>query len=102
MDWHVTNIAPKYGSGWTGYTWNREYFPEPERFLKYLHQEGMHVTLNVHPAEGVTLMIMRVMLAKPGAIKYPASVSWIYLPAIAVYVICDNTVSVDKFHRQYQ
>ena len=53
MDWHVTNIAPKYGSGWTGYTWNREYFPEPERFLKYLHQEGMHVTLNVHPAEGV-------------------------------------------------
>lgn len=69
MDWHVTNIAPKYGSGWTGYTWNREYFPEPERFLKYLHQEGMHVTLNVHPAEGVTLMIMRVMLAKSGAIN---------------------------------
>lgn len=52
MDWHVTNIDPKYGSGWTGYTWNKEYFPKPERFLDYLHQKGMHVTLNVHPAEG--------------------------------------------------
>lgn len=39
---------------------------------------------------------------KVGSDQYPALVSWIYLPAIAVYVICDNTVSADKFHRQYQ
>lgn len=53
MDWHLVDIDPKYGSGWTGYTWNRELFPDPERFLKKLHDRGMHTTLNVHPADGV-------------------------------------------------
>ena len=53
MDWHLVDIDPKYGSGWTGYTWNREYFPEPERFLGRLHDRGMRTTLNVHPADGV-------------------------------------------------
>lgn len=53
MDWHLTNIPSKYGSGWTGYTWNREYFPEPKRFMSKLHEMGMKVTLNVHPADGV-------------------------------------------------
>lgn len=53
MDWHVTDIDPKYGSGWTGYTWNRELFPDPDRFLRALHERGMKTTLNVHPADGV-------------------------------------------------
>ncbi len=53
MDWHLTRIDPKYGSGWTGYTWNRELFPEPERFLRALHERGLKTTLNVHPADGV-------------------------------------------------
>ena len=53
MDWHLVDIDPKYGSGWTGYTWNRDLFPQPEAFLQNLHERGMHVTLNVHPAEGV-------------------------------------------------
>lgn len=53
MDWHLVNIDPKYGSGWTGYTWNKELFPKPERFLKKLHDRGMRTTLNVHPADGV-------------------------------------------------
>ena len=26
MDWHITDIDKKYGSGWTGYTWNRDLF----------------------------------------------------------------------------
>lgn len=53
MDWHITDIPRKYGSGWTGYTWNRELFPDPKRFLEQLHARGFHVTLNVHPADGV-------------------------------------------------
>jgi len=53
MDWHLVDIDPKYGSGWTGYTWNREMFPDPERFLQRLHDRGMHTTLNVHPADGI-------------------------------------------------
>lgn len=53
MDWHVTDVDPKYGSGWTGYTWNKELFPNPKRFLDGLHKRGMRTTLNVHPADGV-------------------------------------------------
>lgn len=53
MDWHLVNIEEKYGSGWTGYTWNRELFPDPEAFMKWLHERGLKVTLNVHPAEGI-------------------------------------------------
>ena len=53
MDWHLTDIDPKYGSGWTGYTWNRDYFPDPEGFMQWLHDQDMHVTLNLHPADGI-------------------------------------------------
>lgn len=53
MDWHLVDVDPRFGSGWTGYTWNRELFPEPETFLAELHHRGMAVTLNVHPADGV-------------------------------------------------
>ena len=51
MDWHLTDVP--YGSGWTGYTWNRDLFPEPRRFLEALRQRGMRTTLNLHPAGGV-------------------------------------------------
>ncbi len=53
MDWHLVDIDPKYGSGWTGYTWNRELFPDPKRFMDKLHERGMKITLNVHPADGI-------------------------------------------------
>ena len=53
MDWHLVHIDPKYGDGWTGFTWNQELFPDPERFLRWLHEKGMHTTLNLHPAQGI-------------------------------------------------
>ncbi len=53
MDWHLTELPPRCGSGWTGYTWNEALFPDPARFLKKLHERGLKVTLNVHPSEGV-------------------------------------------------
>lgn len=53
MDWHLVEIDPAIGSGWTGYTWNRELFPDPERFLRKLHEKNLKVTLNVHPADGI-------------------------------------------------
>ena len=53
MDWHLVDIDKKFGSGWTGYTWNKDFFPDPKRFLGWLHEQGLHVTLNVHPADGV-------------------------------------------------
>ena len=53
MGWHLVDIDPKYGKGWTGYTWNRGLFPDAPAMMKDLHDRGMHVSLNVHPADGV-------------------------------------------------
>ena len=53
MDWHYTDIASKYGSGWTGFSWNKELFPNHKEFLDFLHRRNMEVTLNLHPAEGI-------------------------------------------------
>ncbi|WP_051232133.1 TIM-barrel domain-containing protein [Acidipropionibacterium thoenii] len=53
MDWHLTDIDPKFGSGWTGYTWDRGLFPDPQQFQAELHRRGLKTTLNVHPADGI-------------------------------------------------
>jgi len=52
MDWHITNTG-NTSSGWTGYTWNRELFPDPEGFISELHNLGLKTALNLHPAEGI-------------------------------------------------
>ena len=76
MDWHwnTQNIESKPGidekmplsertdknreyyggfSGWTGYSWNTNLFPDYKRFLAALHKRGCAVTLNLHPSDGV-------------------------------------------------
>lgn len=54
MDWHlVDDVDPKYGSGWTGYTWNPKLFPDPKRFLDGLHERGLRTTVNIHPRDGI-------------------------------------------------
>lgn len=53
MEWHLVDIDPRYGSGWTGYTWNTDLFPDPAGFLNELHERGLATSLNVHPADGV-------------------------------------------------
>ncbi|MBV2353988.1 glycoside hydrolase family 31 protein [Streptomyces sp. J2-1] len=54
MDWHrVGSVPARYGTGWTGYSWNRELFPDPPGFLAELHRRGLRTTLNLHPADGV-------------------------------------------------
>ncbi len=51
MDWHVVNNP--YTNGWTGYTWNKDFFPDPEAFFTDIHTKGIHACLNLHPASGV-------------------------------------------------
>lgn len=51
MDWHI--VRGLNYSGWTGYTWNTDLFPNHTEFLKWLHDKGLKVSLNLHPAEGV-------------------------------------------------
>ena len=50
MDWHYTE---KDRGGWTGWTWNKELFPNYRRLLKDLNDDNLKVTLNLHPADGV-------------------------------------------------
>ncbi|KAH8724708.1 glycosyl hydrolases family 31-domain-containing protein [Phaeosphaeriaceae sp. PMI808] len=52
MDWHLVWNLPDGINGWTGYTWNKELFPDPDKFMKKLHDRGMKLTLNLHPADG--------------------------------------------------
>lgn len=50
MDWHFTE--PGKG-GWTGYTWNTDIFPDPAGLLKFVKDNNLQITMNLHPAEGV-------------------------------------------------
>lgn len=52
MDWHLTEPGEAW-SGWTGYTWNRKLFPDPQGLIDWLHSQGLKTALNLHPAEGV-------------------------------------------------
>lgn len=56
MDWHWVDIKKQFGkklSGWTGYSWNTALFPDYKAFLRELKNKNLHITLNLHPADGV-------------------------------------------------
>ncbi len=53
MDWHITDVPAELGGGWTGYTWNKDYFPDPEATMNRLKDQGLKVSLNLHPADGI-------------------------------------------------
>ena len=60
MDWHIP-IEQLQGKqdqsgqrlGWTGYTWNKTLFPDASQFLANMREQGLKLTLNMHPASGV-------------------------------------------------
>ncbi len=65
MDWHETygfsGNHPERDSqgelkGWTGYTWNKNLFPYPEKFIEWTNQQNLKTALNLHPASGVPTM----------------------------------------------
>lgn len=65
MDWHITTKPEWYkdgkkikdqageGIGWTGFTWNHNYFPNPQEFLQWTETKGLKVCMNLHPASGI-------------------------------------------------
>ena len=73
MDWHWVNVKDRFGAaadpgkprtiqeimynallpGWTGYSWNTELFPDHVELLRWLHDQGFKVPLNVHPSQGI-------------------------------------------------
>ena len=91
MDWHINQEQLKamgekdlsgYGLGWTGYTWNKLLFPDPDAFLKNMHDEGLKATMNLHPASGI----------QPWEQAYPAMARAMSIdPATKRYVPFDPT-----------
>ncbi|KAK8016736.1 hypothetical protein PG993_014925 [Apiospora rasikravindrae] len=53
MDWHWVKEDHVPHTGWTGYTWNTDLFPDPAEFGKELHKRGLKMTLNDHPHAGI-------------------------------------------------
>lgn len=66
MDWHKTFERHRHlprsqwkldqlgrRAGWTGYTWDKNLFPDPKEFLDWCHEKGLNITLNLHPADGI-------------------------------------------------
>lgn len=60
MDWHVTKIPEelkdadeRFTSGWTGYSWNKELFPDHKAFFKFIGEHNLKTALNLHPAQGI-------------------------------------------------
>lgn len=45
MDWHK--------EGWTGYSWDDNLLPDWRSFLGWLKDRGLHISLNLHPHDGV-------------------------------------------------
>jgi alpha-glucosidase len=81
IDWHLAFPPGEldqsgHRKGWSGYTWNRDLFPEPTQFLQCLHHKGLKVALNLHPASGVQpwedayLQMAQAMGQDPAAKKY--------------------------------
>ncbi len=71
MDWHETWSELKAATpprtpggrpgldefgetiGWTGYTWKKEFFPNPGNFLEELHRMDIKTSLNLHFCNGI-------------------------------------------------
>jgi alpha-glucosidase len=91
MGWHINEDQLKAMGetdqsgqrlGWSGYTWNKVLFPDPDDFLAKLHTEGLKATLNLHPASGI----------QPWEQAYPAMAKAMGIdPATKKYVPFDPT-----------
>ena len=66
MDWHITSMPQWYDEngrkirdqagqniGWTGFTWNKNYFPDPKKILEWTNEKSIKTCLNIHPASGI-------------------------------------------------
>jgi alpha-glucosidase (family GH31 glycosyl hydrolase) len=53
MDWHHVAGDHVPHAGWTGYSWNKELFPDPKGFCDALHRRRLKTTLNDHPHSGI-------------------------------------------------
>lgn len=119
MDWHWVDVVERFGKdalakptdnfidrvvyssmpGWTGYSWNTELFPDYRALLDKLNADGLKVTLNLHPAQGVRFFenqyeeVCKICKVDPSS-KQPVSFSLADENYLRAYF--------DVLHRPYQ
>ncbi len=94
MDWHLTSekeffkdgkrIKDQAGQpiGWTGFTWDKNYFPFPQDLLNWKKAKDLKMCLNIHPASGI----------QPHEEKYPEMAKAMGIdPATKKYIPFDIT-----------
>ena len=94
MDWHLTiekeffkdgkRIKDQAGENiaWTGFTWDKNFFPYPEDLLSWKKDKNLKMCLNLHPASGI----------QPHEEKYPEMAKAMGInPATKKYVPFDIT-----------
>ena len=99
MDWHQAaydemnaGAVDRAGQplGWTGYSWNYTLFECPPKFMAWCHEQGLHTTLNLHPAAGI----------QPHEHFYPEMATAMGIdPSTAMHVPFD--IADRKFTRNY-
>lgn len=50
--WHIKD-ANNYNLYRTGFSFNRELFPDPNEFIQYMHDRGIRVGVHIDPSEGI-------------------------------------------------
>ncbi|KAA2252583.1 DUF5110 domain-containing protein [Solihabitans fulvus] len=50
LDALVVDTDFKSPNQWNGWEWNPERFPDPQGFLDWAHDQGLRVSLNIHPS----------------------------------------------------
>jgi len=94
MDWHLTTekeffkdgkrVRDQAGEGiaWTGFTWDKNFFPYPDDLLSWKKEKNLKMCLNLHPASGI----------QPHEEKYPEMAKAMGIdPATKKYVPFDIT-----------
>jgi len=94
MDWHLTIEKEFFKDGkrlkdqagqsmaWTGFTWDKNFFPFPEDLLSWKKDKNLKMCLNLHPASGI----------QPHEEKYPEMAKAMGIdPAAKKYIPFDIT-----------
>ncbi|MDM8162036.1 glycoside hydrolase family 31 protein [Labilibaculum sp. K2S] len=58
MGWHTQKDAVEGtghagNRGWTGYSWNKDLFPNPDKLIKEFNDDNIQFALNDHPHDGI-------------------------------------------------
>ena len=70
LDVLVTDTDWKSPDPWNGWEFNPAYFPDPQAYLTWAHQQGLHTTFNIHPSiQGADAQFAQAQATAGGALQ---------------------------------